>query len=302
MDKDSSDGVETSSLHFAYTRPNSIFYMNTNQPGRIASWINKHLNGTSANDASQESVFRKIRENLASNHAEQPVVSIVIVARNEEFNLLACLSSLSEQVIHYPYEIIVCNNNSEDKTQDIIDRCGVNSIFQPAEGAAYAREAGMWIARGKYHLCAQANCVYPPDWAARMIEPLEKGEAICTVGSIGMVQAGAEMSFWSTLVTEFVAKVKSLSDLFRRADQVANGASMAFFTRMGQQVGWRKDVVTGEERHMVQSMSRYGKIKYVNLATAKPLKIKNTGASRVGGASQDGNWSHPVEFREFMLN
>lgn len=276
--------------------------MDSNQPGRIASWINKHLDGSSANEAGQEGVYRKIRENLARHYTEQPVVSIVIVARNEEVNLLACLSSLSEQVIHYPYEIIVCNNNSEDKTQDIIDRCGVNSIFQPAEGTAYAREAGMWIARGKYHLCAQANCVYPPDWAARMIEPLEKGEAICTVGSIGIVQAGEEKSFWSTIASEFVAKCKSFTDLFRRADKVANGASMAFFTRMGQQVGWRKDVVTGEERHMVQSMSRYGKVKYVNQSASKPLKIKSSGRNRVGGTRQDGNWSHPVEFREFMLN
>ncbi|MFM9009042.1 MAG: glycosyltransferase family 2 protein, partial [Bacteroidota bacterium] len=267
--------------------------MDTNQPGRITSWINKHLSGLSVTDAGQEGVFRKIRENLARNHAEQPVVSIVIVARNEEFNLLACLSSLSEQAIHYPFEIIVCNNNSEDKTQDIIDRCGVNSIFQPAEGTAYAREAGMWIARGKYHLCAQANFVYPPDWAARMIEPLEKGEAICTVGSIGVVQTGDDKSIWSTLATEFMARCKSIGDLFRRTDKVANGASMAFFTRMGQQVGWRKDVVSGEERHMVQSMARYGKIKYVNQSTAKPLKIKSTGGNRVGGANQNGNWSQP---------
>lgn len=276
--------------------------METTQPGRLNSWINKHLNGLSATDSGQESVFRKIRENLARNHVEQPVVSIVIVARNEEANLLACLSSLSEQVIHYPYEIIVCNNNSEDKTQDIIDRCGVNSIFQPAEGTAYAREAGMWIARGKYHLCAQANCVYPPDWAARMIEPLERGEAICTVGSIGVVHAGEEKSIWSRLSTEFVTTLKSIRDVFRRADKVANGASMAFFTRMGQQVGWRKDVVSGEERHMVQAMSRYGKIKLVNQSTAKPLKIKSRGRNRLSGANPDGNWSQPVEFREFMLN
>ena len=275
--------------------------MATQQYGRLSSWIGKHLKSAAAQDDLQESVFKKIRENLSKNNTNQPVVSIVIVARNEEQNLLSCISSLSEQVIHYPFEIIVCNNNSTDRTQDIIDRCGVNSIFQPAEGTAYAREAGMWIARGKYHLCAQANCLYPPDWAARMIEPLEKGEAICTVGDIGRVRTDINGGVENVL-TGLLMQIKAFVNVFRRPDRVVNGGSMAFFTRMGQQVGWRKDVRKGEERHMVISMARYGKVKYINNSAARPLKIHSISGKGSGVNNQAGTWAKPTEFHEFILN
>src|SRR5690242_19919792 len=47
-----------------------------------------------------------------------PIVSIIIPARNEESNLGTCLESLTAQ-IGVPFEIIVVNDDSTDRTQEI---------------------------------------------------------------------------------------------------------------------------------------------------------------------------------------
>src|SRR5260221_14656226 len=53
------------------------------------------------------------------SEADLPFVSVLVPARNEEVNIKNILVSLLEQ--DYPnYEVIVLNDNSEDKTGEII--------------------------------------------------------------------------------------------------------------------------------------------------------------------------------------
>ena len=57
---------------------------------------------------------------LKSKNANQPFVSIIVAARNEEKNIGICLESLLKQ--NYPvdkYEIIVVDDHSEDDTSTI---------------------------------------------------------------------------------------------------------------------------------------------------------------------------------------
>jgi len=50
-----------------------------------------------------------------------PLVSILVPARNEEQNIERCLKSLQNQ-LYKNYEIIVLNDNSTDKTLEIVSR------------------------------------------------------------------------------------------------------------------------------------------------------------------------------------
>ena len=239
---------------------------------RRMEWIKKHRLEFKTVDEIQEEVFRSIRERFARQYGKQPVVSIIVVARNEEKNVLSCLSSLSEQKCKYPYEVIVCNNNSADRTQEIIDRCGVKSILQPVAGIGYAREAGMWLAQGKYHLCANGDSIYPETWAEEMIGPLERGEAICTVGTFdrfGSALAPAGSLSWTSLAD----KARVFWNALRRPEKIASGSSMAFFTPMGLQVGWRKDVAADEDKLMAAAMKAYGQVRFIGSRTARVCKL-----------------------------
>lgn len=266
-----------------------------------SGWVMKHsMKQMDFNQVSEET-YKHIRENFSRQYNQDPVLSIVVVARNEDKNMLACLSSLSELKCKYPYEVIVVNNNSSDHTQDIIDRCGVKSILQPMEGPGYAREAGIWLARGKYHLCANANTIYPEYWADEMLGPLERGEAICSIGSVGHLNSNSRTSlvqslfgFFRELVMPFYAS--------RRPEQVAKGTSLAFFTRMGQQVGWSKDQSTDEIKLMVIAMKRYGKIKYVNSRDARAMKLPEYSGQVASSSAPEFKRNHAKEMHEMILN
>lgn len=61
--------------------------------------------------------FRTVRKEMRPRG--MPMVSVLLPARNEEKNIGLCLASLSDQ--DYPhYEIIVLDDNSEDRTREII--------------------------------------------------------------------------------------------------------------------------------------------------------------------------------------
>jgi len=53
-----------------------------------------------------------------------PVVSIIITTKNEEWNIENCLKSILNSqfpfsIFHFPIEIIVVDNNSIDRTKEI---------------------------------------------------------------------------------------------------------------------------------------------------------------------------------------
>ena len=64
-------------------------------------------------------VIRTTRERLAAMQSDNPLVSIVVIAYNEEKHLQACLWALSEIKCSYPLEIIGVDNDSKDRTAEI---------------------------------------------------------------------------------------------------------------------------------------------------------------------------------------
>jgi len=132
--------------------------------------------------------LKDIIEGLQQFKTENPVVSIVIPAYNEEHDLLKTLSSLAALKPKYPTELIVANNNSTDGTQAILDICGVKSVFEKRQGISYARQAGLEAAKGTYILSADADSIYPNDWGNRFIEVLiNHPEVACVYGRYSFI-------------------------------------------------------------------------------------------------------------------
>ncbi|MFN8153243.1 MAG: glycosyltransferase family 2 protein [Bacteroidia bacterium] len=228
----------------------------------MPSWVKRHFVQYNSVDAIPLTTLDRIRDNFKKLNSDHPMVTIVVIAYNEELNILKSLSSLSEIKSKYPVEVIVSNNNSTDRTQEILDKCGVKSVFQPLQGVGFARDAGLQIAKGKYHLCADADSIYPPDWVDQMVAPLEKGEAICTYGRVSFLPDGKK-SRMSLSVYEIFKDLAIGFRAIKRPELVAGGASLAFFTRMGRQIGWRTDVKRGEDGQMVLAIKRFGYVKMV---------------------------------------
>lgn len=96
-------------------------------------------------------------------------VSVVIPAYNEEKLISRCISSLENQRVA-PYEIIVVDNNSSDRTASIAQSHGVVVIKEKRQGIAWARNAGFDAAKGDIIARLDADCIAPKHWIERITE------------------------------------------------------------------------------------------------------------------------------------
>lgn len=113
-----------------------------------------------------------IAANFKKKISSSPLISIVIPAYNEEENILKTLLSLSKTSTEHALEVIVVNNNSNDKTEELINVCGVKCVNETKQGITVARNAGLSVAKGKYIMNADADTIYPINWIDDMITPL----------------------------------------------------------------------------------------------------------------------------------
>ncbi len=144
----------------------------------LPGWIKPHLfTGKKFDDLTPEEI-RDLQTRIARFQDDDPEVSIMIPAWNEENNIFRALSSLTANKTRYRVELVVINNNSTDRTQLVLDTLGVRSYLQPEQGTPHARQLGLERARGKYHLCADSDTFYPPRWIDHMVVPMEKDPQI----------------------------------------------------------------------------------------------------------------------------
>ncbi len=73
----------------------------------------------------------------------KPIISVVIPAYNEENYIEACLKSLRNQKTNVPYEIVVCDNNSTDRTVEIAKKYADKVVYERRQGIGYARNKGV---------------------------------------------------------------------------------------------------------------------------------------------------------------
>ena len=116
----------------------------------------------------------KFSSNITLNYK---FISVIIPARNEEQNIVSCISSISNN--NYPnnmYEIIVVNDRSTDRTgfllNSLLDKIEnlkiINIDDEIAEinlfGKTGALQAAIDIAKGEIVLMTDADCIAPEHW------------------------------------------------------------------------------------------------------------------------------------------
>jgi glycosyltransferase involved in cell wall biosynthesis len=107
-----------------------------------------------------------------------PQVTVSIPAYNEEKTIVQTLHSICQNITSYSVEIIVTNNNSNDKTAELVEACGITCFFESKQGISFARNCGLSHAQGRYLVNADADTIYPKNWIEELIKPLEKNEQV----------------------------------------------------------------------------------------------------------------------------
>ena len=96
-------------------------------------------------------------------------VSVVIPVFNEEKLIARCLTALQNQT-KKPFEIIVVDNNSSDKTAEIAKTFPVRIVTEKKQGIISARNTGFNAAKGDIVGRIDADTLVPPNW----IEEIQK--------------------------------------------------------------------------------------------------------------------------------
>lgn len=112
-------------------------------------------------------------------------LSVIIPARNEESNLSYLLGSLKAQS-YKPYEIIVVDDHSEDRTREIAESCGINVISTPElpsgwTGKNWAVWNGYQQAGGDLILFLDADVRLAPDALRSLLSAREKEGGVISV-------------------------------------------------------------------------------------------------------------------------
>jgi glycosyltransferase involved in cell wall biosynthesis len=109
--------------------------------------------------------------------------TIVVPAYNEERWLPATLGSLQLQDTDQPYEVVVVDNGSDDRTAEIAAAHGARVVWEPRRGVCDARQAGLAAARGDIVVSTDADTVHPVDWLSRIDAAFRaRPEAVAVAG------------------------------------------------------------------------------------------------------------------------
>ena len=240
----------------------------------IPQWVKKHTNLIEQDTVFTTNTIQSLRDNLQRFNILNPEVSIVIPAYNEEENILQTLSSLAALKTSYRTELIVANNNSTDRTQELLDLCGVRSVFIAEQGISYARQGGLEKAKGHYIVNADADSIYPSTWLDALVEPLQRSEISCSYGLYSFIPGGKTARFTLGLY-EIVAQ--SFKQIKRRNREFVDVMGFNFAFRKEDAIavgGYRHDLnrrATGrsEDGWMAFCLLKQGKIQRVGSVSAR---------------------------------
>jgi len=182
------------------------------------------------------------------------LISVVIPAYNEERLLKQTLDRIKlafdkTKDEGFSWEIIVCDNNSTDKTAEVASQMGANIVFEPINQISRSRNTGAENARGKWFLFNDADTYPSSELMAEVLDIIGNGDYI-GCGTTVIVEEG-------TLFNKL--RMERLNPLFR----LFNWSGGAFLLCEGEAFrtlgGFSTDLYAYEEIDFVLRLKRYGR-------------------------------------------
>ena len=259
----------------------------------MAYWYDKYMSiyGKPFSEVPQH-IVDEIRERLAKLQSPEPLVSVVVIAYNEECRLASCLWSLSELQTRYPIEILGVNNNSKDDTEKVYQSLGVPYFNETRQSPGFARQCGLEHARGKYHFFIDADTFYPSCYVDKMMGKLLQPGVSC-VGTFWSFYPDEQHSAFSLFWFELARDLFLWLQHFKRPELNIRGMTFAFNADYARQCTIRTDIRRGEDGSLALSLKKFGKIVFLYNRKARPV----TGYGTVGQQSVWQSFVHHVKIQ-----
>jgi glycosyltransferase involved in cell wall biosynthesis len=128
-------------------------------------------------------------------------LSIVVPAFNEERLIAGTLDHLQAgmavfQRRGWSAELIVCDNNSADRTAAIAAAAGARVVFEPLNQIARARNSGARAASGEWLLFVDADCAPSPALFEELFAVMNSSRWVGGGCTVAMPQASLSVRAW----------------------------------------------------------------------------------------------------------
>ena len=106
--------------------------------------------------------------------------SVIVPARNAEVTIGRCLGALVQQDYREPYEVIVIDDGSEDRTVEVVEQSPkpLTLLRRESLGPAAARNAGVAAATGSILAFTDADCFPAQTWLSAGARALETADLV----------------------------------------------------------------------------------------------------------------------------
>lgn len=111
-----------------------------------------------------------------------PKISVIIPAHNEELLLPRALRALKRQDFKNPFEILVIDNASTDKTSEVADSYGIRTIRENKKGYSFALNRGFLKAQGEIICVTDADSIVPKYWLKTIANHFIKDQKLVALG------------------------------------------------------------------------------------------------------------------------
>lgn len=195
---------------------------------------------------------------------EQPLVSVIVPARNSESTIGRCLNSIRRQS-YQRVEIIVVDNHSSDNTREIAREYGARVYLKGPERGAQVN-FGVRQATGKYVYRVDSDFVLQPDVIGEAVASCEKsGYSAIAVHNT----SDPTVSFW--------AKVRKVERDCYKNDDLNVGARFIrkeVFESVG---GFDENLFAGEDydihNRLLKNGAKIGRIKSQEIHIGEPRTL-----------------------------
>src|SRR3989344_1728936 len=186
-----------------------------------------------------------------------PRVTVVIPAYNEEQFIPATLKSLVNQT-YKNFELIVVDNNSQDKTSEIAQKYGARVILEKQKGVAQARQAGFFEAKGEIIASTDSDTIVPENWLARIVSEFDRDKSLTAFGGLSNLYSGPVTA---RAAGRYFFKAFWVLDKILSGGWNLNGFNMAVrrsaFLKIG---GFNTALTLGEDIDLAKRLREIGKV------------------------------------------
>ena len=167
-----------------------------------------------------------------------PLISVIMPAFNEERLIQSSIAAVHESFFKAgcaSYEIVVCDNNSTDRTAELARATGARVVFEPHNQISKARNTGAAHAQGQWLIFIDSDTFLNAALLKGTIERFESGK-VCGGGAVlrfdrsnlGRV-VSALTAFWNGVSALFHVAAGSYVYCYREAWAAVGGFSESMY-------------------------------------------------------------------------